>query len=339
MMPLLAREMRVWLKGSSDRVAVLHCKGMLHLISTTFVRTFLPLLAGKGRSGTMACAYLLSLDDSPAPPKLERSYSAKQWAKRRADNMMEVVPEDADDDLTKIALTPDALDKEDPVLNSESSSSQAVVGPLAGTAVSTKSFADSLKDVLDLHTSRRMKAPTPGKKAGQGVSIPSQRRYLYYWTLLLAYEAPAHFWAIPRPPMAVRSSKVRLTQIALRMRGMSTVVVNLVRAANLIIDHTGTGKKSVYNDANGKGQVWASLARYDDEFVELLESWEKHTRDEKILGCRRPGSEYMGDRELNRVFEDGRWDRGKMVRPFARLGAVGDAAAVKSEANKVGVHT
>ncbi|KAJ8701390.1 Telomerase protein component 1 [Pleurotus ostreatus] len=33
-MPLLAREMRAWLSGSSERVAVLHCKGGRHRIST-----------------------------------------------------------------------------------------------------------------------------------------------------------------------------------------------------------------------------------------------------------------------------------------------------------------
>lgn len=65
-----------------------------------------------------------------------------------------------------------------------------------------RSFTDALKGVLDLHTAKRMKplSPAPSqtsdlvdekeKKQKQGVSIPSQRRYLHYWALVLNGEAP-----------------------------------------------------------------------------------------------------------------------------------------------------
>ena len=66
---------------------------------------------------------------------------------------------------------------------------------------SGRSFTEALKGVLDLHTSKRMKplSPAPSgtdlidenpKKQKQGVSIPSQRRYLHYWSLILNGEAP-----------------------------------------------------------------------------------------------------------------------------------------------------
>ena len=46
----------------------------------------------------MACAYLLTLQKEPSAPELEQSYTAKQWAKLRADDTMKVVPDDVDSD-------------------------------------------------------------------------------------------------------------------------------------------------------------------------------------------------------------------------------------------------
>ena len=69
-----------------------------------------------------------------------------------------------------------------------------------------------------------------------------------------------------------------------------------------------------------------SLARYDDELVNTLEGWEKHTRDPdpRNMGRRRLGSETMpaagGEQEIVKLLDDGKWDSGKMVRSFARLG-------------------
>ncbi len=49
-----------------------------------------------------------------------------------------------------------------------------------------------LEDVIALHTARRMKGPSKsGQKLKQGVSIPSQRRWLYYWSVVLNARLPA----------------------------------------------------------------------------------------------------------------------------------------------------
>jgi len=41
--------------------------------------------AGKGRSGTLACAYLLSSDSPPSPPRFVGGYSADRESRGRKD--------------------------------------------------------------------------------------------------------------------------------------------------------------------------------------------------------------------------------------------------------------
>ncbi|KAJ7151115.1 phosphatases II [Mycena filopes] len=295
-MPLAAREMADWLDGSPERVIVLHCK------------------AGKGRSGTLACTYLLASGQDPTPPKLERSHTASEWAKIRANDVMQAI-EHEEDATSSLAVPPIA---ESPI-------------PEAGQK-SSSSFSDSLKGVLELHTARRMKPTGENQKTKQGVSIPSQRRWLHYWALLLAHEAPAHIWATPPAPVSQRP-KVRLTQITVRMREGGAVKMQIVRAATALIDRTSLGKAgSVQAKASGNGPVWVSLARYDDQFVGLLERWEQHTRDEGgNMGRRRKGAGMLDGVELRDVFDDkGKWDSSKMVRSFARLGATSNSALTKT---------
>ncbi|KDR72555.1 hypothetical protein GALMADRAFT_252686 [Galerina marginata CBS 339.88] len=353
-MPLVAREMRTWLSGSPDRVAVLHCK------------------AGKGRSGTMACAYLLALEDNPTPPKLERNHTAKQWAKMRMENTLETLPPDDEHlETSSTVISPRQSLQHDKTVPSDTEGILDVDSgspPLPSVSNPEKSFKDALKGVLDLHTARRMKPSEKEDKAKQGVSIPSQRRFLYYWSLLLSHEAPKHLWPIDPPltpkldrvlPPFQRSKaphpKVRLTQLKLRMRETSGVKMSIVKAANLLIEKTNMAKgptvsppraaspaPSTTSAANSKNstskekekdkaspsQVWASLARYDDGLVDLLEEWEVYTRDpDGHMGKRRHGSEHLPRGEsteeaLDQIFTSGKWDRKKMVRSFAHFGAV-----------------
>ncbi|KAJ7787158.1 phosphatases II [Mycena olivaceomarginata] len=291
-MPLAAREMTDWLDGSPERVIVLHCK------------------AGKGRSGTLACTYLLSSlnNEKPTPPKLERSHTPSESAKIRANDVMEAIEHEEDvDQLAPIAESP-----------------------------AQKSFTETLKTVLDLHTARRMKPPGENAKQKQGVSIPSQRRWLHYWALLLAHEAPAHLWAAPAAPPAPRAKRprVRLTQITVRMREAGSMKMHLVRAATAVIDRTSLGKAgSVQAKASGNGNVWVSLARYDDDFVQLLERWERHTRDEGgHMGRLKKDTGTLDGQTLRDVFDEkvGKWDKSKMVRSFARLGATSNSSVTKT---------
>ncbi|KAF9068857.1 hypothetical protein BDP27DRAFT_1383426 [Rhodocollybia butyracea] len=302
-MSLVAREMKVWLDGSPQRVAVLHCK------------------AGKGRSGTMACAYLLSCDTSLSLPRLERRHFPQQWAEIRTEEMMNSIPEDEGSGK----VTNEVIATASPASISTTSTTEA--GP--------ESYQTPLKQVLDLHTSRRMKAPSSNSgQAKQGVSIPSQRRFLYYWSLLLSHDAPSHLWATEPP---YRRPKVRLTEIKIKMKELSNMRVTLVRAANAVLDRTYMSKSGIY----GNPHVWASLARYDDDFVEMLERWERYTRmsgesGQVHMGKRQLGTDHFGKELLSEMFNDGRWDNKKMVRSFARLGAVGDQSVVKGETEENG---
>lgn len=75
--------------------------------------------------------------------------------------------------------------------------------------------------------------------------------------------------------------------------------------------------------------VWLSLSRYDDELVSILEDWEKRTRTPGKMGRRNPDAE-QGEVGLARLFEDGKWDTGKMVKNFARFGTGGKSDVVVS---------
>ncbi|KAH9477617.1 Phosphatidylinositol 3,4,5-trisphosphate 3-phosphatase and dual-specificity protein phosphatase PTEN [Psilocybe cubensis] len=321
-MPLVAREMDAWLSGSPDRVAVLHCK------------------AGKGRSGTMACTYLLSLGDVPQPPQLERNQTSKERAKRRIEDALDVLPPD-EENQPPVASRPTSPPFVTPAIGISDTAgifdAESGGRPSIPTAGAEKSFTDSLKGVLDLHTARRMKPPSEQDgKAKQGVSIPSQRRFLYYWALILAHEAPSHLWGLGSlkstninlqssclDKNAIQRPKVLLTQLNIRMRETSNMKMNFVKAANMVIERTNMAKAP----ENTSTQLWASMARYDDKMVNLLEEWEAYTRDSSgNMGKRRPGSDHLPrgesteDEVLSHIFKTGKWDKGKMVRSFARLG-------------------
>jgi len=239
----------------------------------------------------MACSYMMSTEDILLASKKE---DTEEWTEDQVEVLISAMPTDD----PSVPLTQETYE------------STHLAEQHSGKAEGRRTASEALAHVLELHTSKRMKAPSPGEKGKQGVSIPSQRRWLHYWSLLLSHRAPRDFWAGARHP------KVRITSITLRMKEASAIKYQLIRATNAILDRTSEKKHK------GKGRVWVSLARYDDQLVDILESWERHTRDEGgHMGIRRPGSGHMGDDALADVFKTQKWDEKKMVRSFARMGA------------------
>ncbi|OCF33832.1 hypothetical protein I317_01324 [Kwoniella heveanensis CBS 569] len=257
LLPLAVREMTAWLEGDQQRVAIIHCK------------------AGKGRSGTLLCSYLLSLPDLPPPPQLDRSYTHKELKKRleeRESKQLERATSTSEEDregwvyvgegqaMTGIKVTDDPLD-----LGRVATPAQSERIDVGSVDRSTNSSTTTLSrpspppsvhirdgrvdEVFKLHSSRRMK-PT---SSGRGVSIPSQRRWCRYIHLLFTNEAPPSYLS-PKP------SRVRLTSITLLLSPPSGWQKPL---ASLVVGGAG---------GTGQGKAWASVARYDDEYVEELKS-------------------------------------------------------------------
>ncbi|KAJ7701517.1 hypothetical protein B0H17DRAFT_1195298 [Mycena rosella] len=139
--------------------------------------------AGKGRSRMLACMYLLLLE------RLTLGGSQED-AQARADKVLQAAEQEADTDTLPQPATLKTLPE-----------SPAAQAPAADTP---KPLSREHKGMLDLHTAQRMKPSGANEKAKQGVSIPSQRRWLHYWVLLLAQKVPAHLWAVPPLPFMAR---------------------------------------------------------------------------------------------------------------------------------------
>lgn len=93
------------------------------------------------------------------------------------------------------------------------------------------------------------------------------------------------------------------------------------------------------NNVKGTGQFSISLARYGDELVDAMEQWERRTRHDG--GFRLPSTNLGNDndvasknhpeRSAHGIFADETWDRGKMVRTFARLEEHSNEVAAPNE--------
>jgi phosphatidylinositol-3,4,5-trisphosphate 3-phosphatase and dual-specificity protein phosphatase PTEN len=113
------------------------------------------------------------------------------------------------------------------------------------------------------------------------------------------------------------------------MREPSMVKMGLVQVASQVLESTNRGKGGVSRE------VWASVGRYDDAFVEMLEKWEKDTRDgEGRMGKKGKGAGHLEDHSFASTLEGGQWDTGKMVRTFARLGLTPDYPVRKDNSDK-----
>ena len=256
-------------------------------------------LAGKGRSGTLACAYLLSPYASPsASPSASIPSSLRDdWSLIGDREGLQTPSED-----TSVVLSA-TIDRPASVPSGADLSQ-----------VSSEPVVDTLEKVLHLHTSRRMKPslhpsrhhPDVPKKPKMGVSIPSQQRWLSYWSQVLGGKGPPPLRSFPAKDETLldKTTKVKLTKLTIRMREPSRIQPHLVQAASAVITTAGKGRAM---SESTTGRLWASLARYSDRLVDELEHWEKQSRGP--AGAMRSSP-----------FKNDRWDKTKMIRSFAHLG-------------------
>ena len=295
-------------------MAVLHCKGTCPSLPSVPSETPFGHLAGKGRSGTLACAYLLSLSAPPSasiPSSLYDSFS--NWSLISDREGLQTPSED----------TPTAL----PATIDGSPVRPASVPSGADLSrVSSEPLVCTLEKVLRHHTSRRMKPslqpsrhhPDVPKKRKMGVSIPSQQRWLSYWSQVLGGKGPPSLRPFPVDQETLLDkpvTKVKLTKLTIRMREPSKIQPHLVQAASAVITSAGKGRAT---SESTTGRLWASLARYNDRLVDELERSEKESRGP--AGAI-PSSPFKNDR----------WDKTKMVQSFAHLGTSDDQPTQECE--------
>lgn len=313
---------------SSCYIAKVH--RVLHHRSVWYeILTFRPLTppAGKGRSGTLACSYLLTLEEVPTGPRLERNHTRKEWANKRAAEMMAAVTSISESDAANEQLGEEAAASPPPVAQpiagttlssnedgviaqtrDEKANGDGIIGPgdnvkieqdamspthsqpvatafsdsvssspvlhspaisLTATSVSSRSpttlecglgmtnaqaanSTSSLDTVLALHSARRMKALSKSdsrKTPRRGVSIPSQRRFLFYWSQILSGAAPKGFWETPGGPQnaKVPQQQVRICSFTIRMLDPGTAKQAALKVISKVLETTTGDKVGVHN--------------------------------------------------------------------------------------------
>lgn len=302
------------------------CLALQGSVAPTLLRftTEIEYEAGKGRSGTLACALLLFLEEKPMPPKLQRSYNPSEWANNRADEVMQQVVIENDDaaitDVARESHAPSVTELEGgakgdggnklDVPNTTTEPPSPSPSPDISDPENRKSTAaETLGDVLALHTARRMKKST----SHRGVSIASQRRWLRYWSEIIYQVQPPQVWSTP----SVQRLKAKIHSINIRMCTTGGgAKLTVVRMANVLLD--SAAKRRGATPDRGASAIWVSLARYEDEFVEELE---KRVRSKE---------------ETKSMFMDGKYDDKKMVRSFARMGVAEGHTPVVEDVPGVG---
>lgn len=151
LIPLFVADITDWLESDPDAVAVIHCK------------------AGKGRSGTMTCCYLVSLPYLPTAPNSIRNYSGM----KRPDANMESPP--------PVLPAPDTTtsQRSDSTTMSPSSSGTLRRKPSLAPHQSIicnsdhdpeleiQQISQRLQTIFDLHTQRRLKPQKVSKRQGK----------------------------------------------------------------------------------------------------------------------------------------------------------------------------
>lgn len=242
-----------------------------------------------------------------------------EWADMKAEQIMNEVSETEDHVTASIgdeSDIPPSTPRRTPKSEAHESSLHRPTGQTHDTGAMTGNT--TLDQVLQLHTSRRMKK---GGKS-QGVSIPSQRRWLRYWSEALHGASPKQLQFLQT--VAAHPPKARLYGINIRMNesGAGTTVT-MVRVANMLLDRAS--RRDPTEDNRGAGDVWVSLARYEDKMVHELERRVRENVDFEY--------ESDGVTSKNSMFGTSKWDDKKMVQSFARLGmAQGNHPQVEKDA-------
>ena len=283
------------MQADEENIVVIHCK------------------AGKGRSGTMCCCYLLSLSSLPQPPSLSQNFSKGKGPLSNVTSPS-----------TSIGASPadSEPDSEDDSPNPPRSQSGGAAMDLAGMRgehrhrsgreritrlvenlassgdeageegrdaedeadqaadAEVRAMADKLEQIFNLHTAQRMMpqkqmssgsdradaptSPTKPKKPVRGVSIPSQRRFVAYWSRVLSKDDPRPLDLLA-PPNPSRLDRVR-----------RQVCVSEIRVYM-------PDKMPGFPALMGKKRISVHLGRYKTSFVDDLEKKELSLREIRSL--------------------------------------------------------
>jgi hypothetical protein len=147
-------------------------------------------------------------------------------------------------------------------------------------------MADKLQQIFNLHTAQRMKPieplseeeqlakqNKPYKKPVRGVSIPSQRRFVEYWSRVLIYQDPRPLDLLA-PPNPSRLERVRRSAYITEIR--------------VTMPDKMPGFPALIN----KKRISVRLGRYKTSFVDSLEKKELDLRQMRVLEkrARKPGN-------------------------------------------------
>lgn len=168
---MMVTDITAWLARDPENIAVIHCK------------------AGKGRSGTMACCYLLSLPTLPPPPQDPRKLGLRKKALQEAErsqlgtpessaqtpasSLMEKVPRTALDarqngcakfptsyspnNLSPVSMSSANMLAAPSSAPGEHSKRSHSILPLSSAGVPAADLSSRLQSVFELHTSRRLR--------------------------------------------------------------------------------------------------------------------------------------------------------------------------------------
>ena len=200
--------------------------------------------AGKGRSGTMTCCYLLSLPELPQLDGVTKEKGVKDKlerddAKDLLKNLNKQAPHPATQDLSPSQSRSSTVN-----LASEADSTD--LSPAENEAVG---IADKLGAIFDLHTKQRMQ---PGYSK-TGVSIPSQKRFVRYFNRLLNNDDPRS---------TTPSRRVKITAIDITLQKADGAIASLLARKQISVV-LATYKKKITDQMREREEQIKQLAAED----------------------------------------------------------------------------